>query len=418
MKYILVIGDGMADEKLPELKNQTPLEFLNLPAFNRCAGSYLGRVRTVPAGVAPGSDTAMLSIFGNDPCKCYTGRSVLEAAGMNVEVPQGSVSFRVNLCAITVDADGERRIQIHNGGNIHGQQALDIMCALLNDAPFSELMDKACMEITPTDTFRHIAVVSNGVTDISSILFTEPHNVLGERVADHMPKMIRETNDQAAVRLCELVSAMMERSYEVLKNHPINQARMAAGELPANMIWPWGAATAMKLPSFEEQFGHKGSVISAVPIVWGIAALGGLKTPHVEGANGDIDTNYEGKVQTLLNALRGGDDFAAIHSEAPDEMAHAGNLEKKLIAIQNVCFRMLQPIMDAMDESGEDYRLLLMPDHPTPLSTRGHDGTPVPYAIYDSRRPGQPRKYSESEAMKTPLTDPGTLLMKILFEQL
>lgn len=417
MKYILVIGDGMADVQLPELNGKTPLEFLELPAFERCAGSRLGRVRTVPQSVAPGSDTAMLSIFGNDPCTCYTGRSVLEAAGMDVQVPQGAVSFRVNLCAITPDAQGELCIQSHNGGNIQGQQALDLMQALLQDAVFMQLMDKACMQITPTDTFRHIGVVSNGAKDLSALHFTEPHNVLGERIAAYLPKLVRETDDAAAKQLCELITAMMLRSYEILKEHPVNIERMAAGQLPANMIWPWGAATAMTLTSFAEQFGHHGSVISAVPLVWGIASLCGLKTPRVPGANGDIDTNYEGKVQAVLEALRSGDDFVAVHSEAPDEMGHAGNLEKKLIAIQNVCFRILQPLMDAMDASGEPYRLLLMPDHPTPLTTRGHDGTPVPFALYDSRTPGTPRKYSESEALATPLTDPGTQLMKILFEQ-
>ena len=417
MKYILVIGDGMADVQLPQLNGKTPLEHLELPAFDRCAGSYLGRVRTVPVGVAPGSDTAMLSIFGNDPRTCYTGRSVLEAAGMEVPVPKGAVSFRVNLCAITADEAGERCIRSHNGGNIQGQQALGLMGALLEDAAFLQLLKEARMTITPTDTFRHIAVAQDCTADLSAILLTEPHNVLGDKLSDHMPTLVKDS-DAATQALCRLIGAMMERSYEVLKDHPINQERLAAGQLPANMIWPWGAATAMELPSFESQFGHKGSVVSAVPIVWGIAALGGLKTPRVEGANGDIDTNYEGKVQALLTALRSGDDFAAVHSEAPDEMGHAGDLEKKLIAIQNVCFRLLEPIMDAMDASGEDYRLLLMPDHPTPLTTRGHDGTPVPFAIYDSRRPGTPRKYSEIEALKAPLTDPGTLLMKLLFEQI
>lgn len=177
----------------------------------------------------------------------------------------------------------------------------------------------------------------------------------------------------------------MLRSYEVLKEHPVNLRRVSLGLLPANMIWPWGAATAVRLPSFREKYGHWGTVVSAVPLVWGIAGLAGLKTPHVEGATGDLDTNYEGKVRCALDALAAGDDFAAVHIEAPDEMAHAGDLGRKLEAIQNVESRVVAPILSELTARGEDFRLLLLSDHPTLLTTRTHDGSPVPYAIYDSR---------------------------------
>ncbi len=417
MKYVLVIGDGMADTYLAELGGQTPLESLTLPSFDRVAGGVLGRVQTVPDGLTPGSDTAILSIFGNDPRVCYTGRSVLEAAGMGVALPEGSLSLRVNLCAVTQEAGG-LAIQSHNGGNIHGDEALTLMNDLIGDPAFAALMQAAGLHIHVTDSFRHIGVMRSAARDLGAVRLTEPHNVLGQPIAPYLPHMARATDDAAAEKLCADIRALMLASYAVLKDHPINLRRMAEGQLPANLIWPWGAATAMKLENFETKYGKRGSVISAVPLVWGIAALGGLKTPRVAGANGDIDTNYEGKAQRTLDALlKDGDDFAAVHVEAPDEMAHAGSLEKKLKAIEYVDARVVGPILDGLAASGEPFRLLLLSDHPTLLTTRTHDGAPVPYAVFDSRTPGAPRKFCEREAEITPLIEDGTRLMDILFER-
>ena len=426
MKYVLVIGDGMADTALPALDGQTPLEALNLPAFDRVAGCSCGRARTVPEGLAPGSDTAILSIFGNDPRTCYTGRSALEAAGMGIVLPEGSVSFRVNLCAVT-DENGELVIHSHNGGNIHGEEALTLMNDLIANPAFAAKMKDAGLAIHVTDTFRHIGVMTSAARDLAAVRLTEPHNVLEQPVAAHLPFLTRETEDAAAHKLCADVREMMLMSYEVLKNHPVNGRRVSQGKLPASMIWPWGAATAMKLTSFEEKYHKRGSVVSAVPLVWGIASLGGLKTPRVAGANGDLDTNYEGKVDRALTALLAkGDDFAAVHVEAPDEMAHAGNLERKLEAIRRIDARVVGPLLNRLTESGVDFRLLLLSDHPTLLTTRTHDGTPVPYAIYDSRvvaralaegKPALSRKFSEKEFAAAPLQDDGTRLMSMLFEQ-
>ena len=251
--------------------------------------------------------------------------------------------------------------------------------------------------------------------------------MLEQPVEPHLPHLLRETDDAAARKMAEDIKALMLRSYEVLKDHPINQKRVAEGKLPANMIWPWGAATAMELPSFKEKYGHWGTVVSAVPLVWGIAGLAGLKTPHVEGANGDLDTNYEGKVACALQALADGDDFAAVHIEAPDEMAHAGDLGRKLEAIQNVEYRVVGPILDELTMRGEDFRLLVLSDHPTLLTTRTHDGAPVPYAIYDSRtvkkaleKDGRAplRKFCEREMESEPVLMDGTDLMRLLFEQI
>lgn len=426
MKYVLVIGDGMADTHLPQLAGKTPLEALALNAFDRCAGCYCGRVLTVPHGMPAGSDTAILSIFGYAPQIYYTGRSVLEAAGMGVTLPQGAVSLRVNLCAVTPDASGELVIHSHNGGNIHGQDAVTLMNDLLANEGFAALMQKAGLSITVTDTFRHVGVLATQARDLSAMRLTEPHNVLEQRIAPHLPMLTRATDDAAAACMADDLRALMLRSYEVLREHPINRAREAAGQLPANMIWPWGAATAVRLPSFRQSHGHFGSVISAVPLVWGIATLAGLKTPRVEGANGDLDTNYEGKVRCALDALAAGDDFVAVHVEAPDEMSHAGDLGRKLEAIQNVESRVVMPLLNRLMGQGEDFRLLLLSDHPTLLTTRTHDGSPVPYAIFDSRvarkaldEGKQPpiRKFCEEEMLCEPVLMDGTDLIKLLFEQ-
>jgi 2,3-bisphosphoglycerate-independent phosphoglycerate mutase len=426
MKYVLVIGDGMADTALEALDGKTPLEALELPAFDRVAGCACGRVRTVPEGLAPGSDTAILSIFGNDPRTCYTGRSVLEAAGMGITLPEGSISFRVNLCAVE-DVNGSLVIHSHNGGNIHGEEAVTLMNDLIANPAFAAKMRDAGLSIHVTDTFRHIGVMRSVARDLAAVRLTEPHNVLEADIAPSLPHMVTDTDDTAARKLCADVRELMLMSYEVLRNHPINQRRAAQGKLPANMVWPWGAATAMQLPSFEKKYHKRGTVVSAVPLVWGIAALGGLKTPRVPGANGDLDTNYEGKVERALQALLDeGDDFAAVHVEAPDEMAHAGDLERKLEAIRRVDARVVAPLLAGLTQSGEQFRLLLLSDHPTLLTTRTHDGTPVPYAIYDSRvvagalavgKPAPIHKFCEKALVDEPLQNDGTKLMNMLFEQ-
>lgn len=426
MKYVLVIGDGMADTHLPQLAGKTPLEALALPAFDRCAGCWCGRALTVPHGLPAGSDTAILSIFGYSPKTYYTGRSVLEAAGMGVKVPRGCVSFRVNLCAVS-QVEGKTVIHSHNGGNIHGQEAVTLMNDLIATPAFAARMKDAGLSITVTDTFRHVGVMETAAADLSAVKLTEPHNVLEQDIAPHLPQLLRDTQDEAARKMAQDIRDLMLMSYDILKDHPVNRQRMAEGKLPANMIWPWGAATAMELPSFQEKYGHYGSVVSAVPLVWGIAGLAGLKTPKVEGANGDLDTNYEGKVQCALDALDSGDDFAAVHIEAPDEMAHAGDLARKLEAIQNVEYRVVGPLLNQLMGRGEDFRLLLLSDHPTLLTTRTHDGSPVPYAIFDSRTVRRAldegkeppiRKFCEEEMMSEPVLMDGTDLMRLLFEQI
>lgn len=403
MKYVLVIGDGMSDDPIAELQNKTPLEYLDLPAFGVLAGSEVGTCQTVPEGVPAGSDTAILNIFGYDPRTSYTGRSVLEAAGVGVTLKKGEVSMRVNLCAVE-EMDGKLIIHSHNGGNIEGDEAETLMKDLLADPRFIPAAKKAKLTIHVSRTFRHIGVFSD-VDETAVFKTTEPHNVLEQDVSLYYPT--------GAMK--EEITALMKVSYEVLKDHPVNKARIASGKLPANMIWPWGAGRAMLLDNFVEKYGRNGTVISAVPLVWGIAELAGLKHPEVPGANGDLDTNYEGKVDAAIEALKNGDDFAAIHVEAPDEMTHAGKLPEKMEAIRRLDERVIKPLLEKMPALG-DFRILLLSDHKTLMSTRTHDGKPVPYAIYDSRNPGTPSRLDESTAEKGCWLPEGSHIMGRLLE--
>ena len=405
MKYLLVIGDGMADKPLAELKGKTPLGHLELPAMGILAGSETGTALTVPEGVTPGSDTAILNIFGYDPRKCYTGRSVLEAAGVGVLLKEGEVSLRVNLCAMEDTADG-LVIRSHNGGSVEGDEAQTLMRDLTSHPDYKSLADRMGLSITISRSFRHIGVLRGPVPGDAAFSLTEPHNILDHAIEGHWPTGY----------LGGQIEALMRLSHRILDAHPVNISRRNRGLLPANMIWPWGPGRAIRLPSFQEKYGHYGSVISAVPLVWGIAALAGLKTPKVAGATGDLDTNYEGKVDAVIAALRAGDDFAVLHVEAPDEMSHAGDLPKKLEAIRRLDRRVIAPLLSQLPALG-DFRLLLLSDHLTLLSTRGHDGSPVPFALYDSRRPGTPGRLCEETAAKGLYLKEGTQIMAHLFEQ-
>lgn len=410
MKYVLVIGDGIADEPVEQLGGVTPLTYVDCPHKNILAGSQIGVARTVPVGVVPGSDTAILSIFGFDPRTCFTGRSALEAAGSGVTVKPGEVSLRVNLCALEGDDFDTTRILSHNGGNIHGQEALQLMNDLLADEGFKRAAEVIDMHIAVSDTFRHIGILGVGhqPPSMQAFLFTEPHNVLGDEVLPHLPKGY----------LGEEISALMRASFAALRDHPVNKARIARGLLPANCVWPWGPGAAMELAPFEEKFGRTAAVVSAVPLVWGIAGLAGIDAPRVPDATGEIDTNYEGKVEAALDALRQGKDFVAIHVEAPDECAHAGDIEGKCEAIARLDARVIAPLLKKLPEIDSDFRMLYMSDHPTLLATRGHDANPVPFAIYDSRRPGTPLKFDEIHARASGLNldCASESLMPLLFE--
>ena len=410
MKYILVIGDGMADNAVPELGGKTPLEAANKPFVDALAAkSRLGSVLTVPRTLPPGSDTAILSIFGCDPCRYFTGRSPLEAAGCGVAVAPGCASFRCNMICVE-DGDkpfSEKKIYSHNAGSIDGETSIAVITALCADPEFRAAMEELDMTIEPTPSFRHMAIQKNG--DIAGIVMKPPHDILGQVVGEYA-----FTGNKNAEKLWTL----MELANRKLEHLPLNEARRAAGKKPANGIWFWAEGTAVQLPNFIEAYGHGGSVISAVPLVHGIGVLTGLKMITVEGATGEVDTNYAGKLQAAKDALLHGDEFLCVHLEAPDESTHNGSLSDKLLAIEQLDSLIVEPLVRWMEEQGMDFRMLLLSDHKTLMSTKTHDGDPVPYLIYDSTRPTDCGKtYTEANGLLGDYIPQGTKLMDILFEK-
>ena len=410
MKYLLVIGDGMADNPVPELGGKTPLQAASIPTIDDLARwGEVGQVKNCPEGLPPGSDTAILSIFGQDPKVCYTGRSPLEAAAGGIVLQPGQVSYRCNMVSLE-DGErpfGEKRIVSHSGGSIDADASIALVEFLFSHPQFQKVAQAAGMEIHPAPSFRHIAVQSGA--DITGIRLVPPHDHLGEVIGPLLP---------TGCPNADTLRQLMELAHEVLDGHPINQKRREAGKLPANGVWFWAEGTGVALRSFGEQFGKTGAVISAVPLCHGIARLCGLDVVEVEGATGELETNYEGKVQAALEALRT-HDFTAVHIEAPDECTHNGDLPGKLQAIQWLDSRGVAPVVAGMKEMGEDFRLLLLSDHKTLTATRGHDGEPVPYLLYDSRMDtGRGLPYNEESGTLGPdYPDGAAVLMPLLFEQ-
>lgn len=409
MKYILVIGDGMADNPVPELSGKTPLQFASIPNIHALAKKgEVGSVKNCPEGLPPGSDTAILSIFGADPKVCYTGRSPLEAAATGIKLKSGDVSYRCNMIALE-DSElpfEQKKILSHSGGSIDGDLSIELINFLFADPEFKSAAENARMTINPAASFRHIAVQSG--TDIKGIKLAPPHDHLGEVIGQYLPSGCENAT---------VLRSLMGLAHRVLNHHPINEARRSQGKLPANGVWFWAEGTGVDLPSFYDKYQKTGTVISAVPLCHGIARLSGLDICTVEGATGELDTNLEGKVDACITALDGGYDFAAIHVEAPDECTHNGDLAGKLQAIAWLDSRVLKPLTDTLSKKPYDYRLLFISDHKTLTSTRGHDGDPVPFMIYDSRHDlGIGLPYTEEAGLKGPYLEAGTMLMPRLFE--
>lgn len=365
MKYVLILGDGMADRPIPEYDGRTPLEYAKTPMLDELAKkSELGMVHTIPEGMAPGSDTANMAVCGYDPKIYYTGRSPLEALSIGVPMKDTDAAIRTNV--VTLSDDGlpyeEKTILDHSAGEISTEDA-----AILIEAVQKELGNEEFTYYTGT-SYRHLLIWDHGrVTEL-----TPPHDILGKTIGQYLPK---------EPKLLE----MQKKSYEILNRHPINTARKAAGLNPANSIWFWGAGTKPILTSFEEKTGKKGVMVSAVDLLKGIAVGAGMTNKIVAGANGQLHTNYEGKAQAAIDALlKEGYDFAYIHVEAPDEMGHQGSAPKKVQAIEYLDQRIIRKVKEALDASEEAYRMLILPDHPTPVEVRTHTGEPVPYLLYDS----------------------------------
>ena len=365
MKYVLILGDGMADRPIPELSGKTPLEYAKTPMLDALAKkSEVGLVHTIPEGMSPGSDTANMSVCGYDPKIYYTGRSPLEALSIGVDMKDTDVAIRTNVVTLSDDdlPYEEKTIIDHSSSEIDTEDA-----AVLIEAVQKELGNEMFQYYVGT-SYRHLLIWDKG----SVVELTPPHDILGKTIGEYLPKE-------------SLLLEMQKKSYEILNNHPINVARAAVGLNKANSIWFWGAGTKPILTSFEEKTGKKGAMISAVDLLKGIAVGAGMDNKIVEGANGQLHTNYEGKAQAAVDALtKEGYDFAYIHVEAPDEMGHQGSVERKVQAIEYLDERIIRYVKEAMDQSGEDYRMLILPDHPTPIEVRTHTSEPVPYLLYDS----------------------------------
>ncbi len=408
MKYILIIGDGMADNPVPELGNKTPLEYANIPTMDYLAAhGEIGNVMNVPTGLVPGSDTAILSIFGCDPRVCYTGRAPLEVAAAGIALKPGEVAMRCNMVTFE-DNDlplRERKILSHSAGSIAGDESIAIVTALFEEPEFKEAAARAGVRVYPSPSFRHFAVQSQ--TDITGLKLTPPHDHLGEVAGPLFPRGCANA---------DVLGGLMELAFEKLNHHPLNEKRRAEGKLPANGIWFWAEGTAVELPNFYDHYGKTGAVISAVPLCQGIARLTGQEAVIVPGANGELTTNYQGKVDACIETLKS-KDFVAVHLEAPDECTHNGDTPGKLQAIENLDSKIIAPIVDRLRRDGIDFRMLILSDHKTLTSTRGHDGDPVPFVIYDSRvDSGTDNVFSEKCGERGVALDAGTKLMDRLFQ--
>lgn len=387
MKYIVVLGDGMAGEPLETLDGKTVLEYARTPVMDALAGcGELGLVKTVPNGMKPGSDVANLAVMGYDPAKNYSGRSPLEALSVGVHMEDDDVALRCNIVTLSEEEPyAQKTIIDHSSGEISTEDA-----DILMDAVREHFNNEEFQFFTGT-SYRHITLWKRGCV----LDFEQPHDHLGEVIGEYLPKdpMFRE---------------MMEKSYQILNEHPINIKRAAEGKNKANSLWFWGAGTKPSLMQFKEKNGLRGAMISAVDLLKGIAVGAGMDVIQVEGANGSLNTNYEGKAMAAVKAvLEDGCDFAYIHVEAPDEMGHQGSIENKIKSIEALDSRVVKVVKQQMDASGEPYRLLITPDHPTPIRCRTHTSDPVPYIIYDSVKQKKAiATYSEKEAAATGIFEP------------
>lgn len=383
MKYIIVLGDGMADEPIESLGGKTPLACAKTPAMDELSKKgEIGLVHTIPEGMKPGSDTANLSVLGYDPKIYYSGRSPLEALSIGVPMKDTDVAFRCNIVTISDDdvPFEEKTIIDHSSGEISTED-----CAVLLNEVKKELENDEYKFYVGT-SYRHCLIWDKGEV----VELVQPHDVLEQKIGPNLPEN-------------PVFRSMMKKSYEILKDHPINVERKKKGLNPANCCWFWGAGTKPMVADFKEKTGKSGMMISAVDLLKGIAVGSNMAVAKVEGANGGLNTNYTGKKDAAVKALtEDGFDFAYIHVEAPDEMGHQGSVEKKVKAIENIDEFVIGPLVKELKEKGEDFRMLVLPDHPTPIRVRTHTSDAVPYLLYDSaREETHTWAYNEAEAKES-----------------
>lgn len=370
MKYLVVLCDGMADTPNAALGGKTPMECAHKPNMDALAkNAEVGMCRTVAAGLKPGSDVANLSVMGYDPAVCYTGRSPLEAASIGVDLKPTDVALRCNTVTLSGEENYEDKTMVdYCAGDISTEEAHKIIETVEKE------LGSDIYKFYGGVSYRHCLVVDNGTTDLGNM--TPPHDISGRVIGEYLSK------SENAAPLIDL----MKRSYEILKNHPVNIERRKKGLHEANSIWLWGEGRRPQLENFKEKNGVSGCVVSAVDLLKGIGICAGMETPEVEGATGYIDTNFEGKTQAGIDAFKRGTDLVYLHFEAPDECGHRGEAQNKVKAIEMIDSRVLTKMLDYLNGCGDDYRILIMPDHPTPLETMTHSAEPVPFLIYDSRK--------------------------------
>ncbi|HAM51077.1 MAG TPA: cofactor-independent phosphoglycerate mutase [Nitrospiraceae bacterium] len=379
MKYIVIIGDGMADRPLQELGGRTPLQAAVTPHMDRLAREgVIGSVRTVPRGLHPGSDVANLSILGYDPRKFYSGRAPLEAASMGVELAEGDVAYRCNLVTLIFNKQKTQAVmEDYSGGHISTDEA----ASLIRDV--NEKLGTSAITFYPGVSYRHLMVWRDGMADIECV---PPHDIIGKEITDYLPTGSGE----------EVIRTIMRDSVGILDSHPLNKERVSKGRKPANSIWLWGQGRKPKMPTFKEKYSIDGALVSAVDLTKGLGIYAGFEILTVPGVTGYIDTNYTGKAEYSLNALERVD-FVYIHVEAPDEAGHSGNCRDKVKAIEDFDALVVGTVLRGAPEF-DKYRILLMPDHATPIEVRTHTDDPVPFVVYDSRmkRSNEGAAYNES----------------------
>ncbi|MGI6175506.1 MAG: cofactor-independent phosphoglycerate mutase [Christensenellales bacterium] len=399
MKYIVLLGDGMSDEPIAELNGKTPLQAAVTKAFDKLAPlSMVGLVKTIPDGMPPGSDTANLSVLGYDPQKYYSGRSPLEAVSMGINMACTDVAYRCNLVTLDVP-DGrydDAVILDHSADEITTPEGVELIEFV--NAHFAT----ESLKIYGGISYRHCLILHDA--EAGSQL-TPPHDILMQPIRSYLPQGTH----------AELFYDLQKRSYELLKEHPVNLLRMQKGLKPANSLWFWGEGRKPMLPAFRAQYGLSGAVISAVDLIKGIGLCADMQSIDVPGATGNIHTDFRAKANAALAALQDGIDFVYIHVEAPDESGHRNELQNKVLSIEKIDAEMLTPMLQSLNASGEDYSILVLPDHPTPLRLRTHTSDPVPFMLYRSNDPhssGMP-SYDESSAAKSGIYfDSGPALMK------
>ncbi len=405
MKYLVLIPDGMADERVETLGNRTPMEAADKPTMDAlCRRSYVGRVLNVPLGMVPESDTANMAILSFDPKVYSKGRSPLEAVSMGIEMQPDETAYRCNVVTIS-DEEGvayeDRTMLDHSADEITTAEADELIKAL--DTAFGNDIRRFHTGVS----YRHCLIWKNGDDHYD---FARPHDIIGRCIREYLPKA-----DNGGTEFYEL----MKKSYDVLNHHPINEARRARGLKPANSAWLWSPGKKPQMPNFKEKWGINGTVISAVDLIKGIGLCAGMQSIDVEGATGNVHTNYDGKAQATIEAFKNGADLVYVHVEGPDECGHRAETDNKVLSIELIDKKILAPVYEYLKNCGEDFKIMVLPDHPTPLRIRTHSSDSVPFFVYDSTKEMTgPETFTEASAATTGVYIPeGHTLLDLVIER-